>query len=74
MSLEGKQSAFPWVANDSGRGRPFDQEYGITVRDYFAAQALIGFMRSATPYNGDWSLNAINAYKQADAMLEARSK
>lgn len=45
---------------------------GMTMRDYFAAKALQGLI-AATP-NGDipHSRAATDAYKYADAMLEAR--
>jgi hypothetical protein len=52
---------------------------GMTLRDYFAGQALAGLM-SATDADGEWT--AVNgaepnaaryAYRAADAMLAARS-
>lgn len=47
---------------------------GMTLRDYFAGQALIGMMRTMVPYSNEYERNAFNAYKQADAMLAARSR
>ncbi len=45
---------------------------GLRLRDYFAAQALIGMMRAMVPYSGDFERSARDAYKQADAMLQVR--
>jgi hypothetical protein len=48
---------------------------GMTLRDYFAAKAMAAYASSA-----DWRIDmgpeetAFAAYKQADAMLEARNK
>ncbi len=52
-------------------GYPFPDS-GMTIRDYFAAKAITGFLRA-----GDDSLVsaddvAAEAYKLADAMLRAR--
>lgn len=57
---------------DGGSAFPTDGEYlssGMTLRDYFAGQALIGFIVS-TEQNGNDT--AANAYAFADAMLDAR--
>jgi hypothetical protein len=42
---------------------------GMTLRDYFAAQAMMGIQARV-----NWSVDDVAeiAYKQADAMLEAR--
>lgn len=50
---------------------------GMTLRDYFAAKAMQGFMylvahNAHTPANSPEGL-AAEAYRQADAMLKARS-
>ena len=49
------------------------QEQGMTLRDYFAGQALAGYMASE---NTDSTLATIAewSYRAADAMLEAREK
>jgi len=57
------------VTDDKGSAKI---EGGITLRDYFAAAALTGIMASPTasaetPYHV-----ANDAYRLADAMLEAR--
>lgn len=44
-------------------------KYGMTLRDYFAANALIGWRESmGTTYEQDAEI----AYRMADPMLEAR--
>lgn len=46
---------------------------GMSLRDYFAGQALAGFC--ADPNNsGDHDLHAKCSYERADAMLKARAK
>lgn len=49
---------------------------GMTLRDYFAAQAITGIMGSRAYVDGEWDTNimAEQAYEIADAMLEARKK
>lgn len=48
---------------------------GMDLRDYFAAQAMQAFCsRSDTPLAFDALITAKNAYKMADAMMEARKK
>lgn len=48
---------------------------GMSLRDYFAAHALIGVM-IVHPNNHSYSEDAMaaDAYRLADAMLEARKK
>ena len=60
-------SAFP-----SPTGNPM-QDGGITVRDFFAAKAILGlipFLQQNSPINEF----AIRAYQIADAMLAERAK
>ena len=50
---------------------------GMTLRDWFAGQALAGVL--ANPAEGSWGTNeapnaATNAYQMADAMLARRAK
>lgn len=66
-------SAFPW-ANDA------DKQYnwihrGMTLRDYFAAQAMQGWLllpKVAKHLDGDFDGVATWSYHMADAMLKAR--
>jgi hypothetical protein len=63
--------AFP-VTTDHGSVYPLP---GMTLRDYFAAAAMQGFM--AGPHYSayrTWSQDAQSAYEMADAMLAERTK
>ena len=44
---------------------------GMTLRDYFAAQALQGLIASDA-HDGTFLSNAMDAYQYADMMLKAR--
>ncbi|WDA36429.1 hypothetical protein [Sphingobium sp. YC-XJ3] len=70
MMASNNPSAFP-VPNDANvNGDP-----GMTLRDWFAGQALAGMMASEAgiqPYPQDWA--AERAFLIADAMLLERSK
>lgn len=57
--------AFPHI--DSGCGR---FEEGMTLRDYFAAKAMQGFISRGGNYDAEF--DADRAYAFADAMLKAR--
>lgn len=63
--------AFPWdEKNDDGsyyHGTP-----GMTLRDYFAGQALITLTETGMAHKMKASMVAQAAYEIADAMLEAR--
>jgi hypothetical protein len=54
---------------------PYDDQEGMTLRDYFAAKAMQGFVSDP-----DWRVDmmpdetARAAYHQADAMLRAREQ
>ena len=71
--------------NDGGPAFPFNyggfgQNQGMTLRDYFAAQALSGMLAysNVNHQNGNWVENCTEkgvadmAYSYADAMIEAR--
>ena len=65
-------AAFPYAAVHGCNG-----EYGMTLRDYFAAKAMVAFINKDEWQStvGEISVNvAFNAYSLADAMLEAREK
>jgi len=47
-----------------------DGIWGMTLRDYFAAKALQGFLTN--PLNARFEQIATTCYKAADAMLKAR--
>ncbi len=68
--------AFPvWELN--GNGQPEMTEFGMTLRDYFAAKAMQGLLAAQIhgfndrPANGPF---ASMAYEMADAMLRARTQ
>lgn len=46
---------------------------GMTLRDYFAAKAMEGFLVCDVKYASDADMIARDAYVMADAMLKARS-
>jgi hypothetical protein len=50
---------------------PNSWEYGMTLRDWFASQALAGLLRDGIDVF-DINVTANDAYKMADAMLRAR--
>ena len=62
-----KQSAFPIS------GSQYRHTEGMTLRDYFAAKAMQGFMANkANPMHFQPENDAAWAYTIADAMLKAR--
>ena len=65
--------AFPTITWDFG-----GETDGMTMRDYFAAKAMQGFIRGAKGMFGDVIDTdeniAKSAYKMADAMLAEREK
>lgn len=46
---------------------------GMSLRDYFAGQALAGYLARGDPI-GSYENAAIISYRQADAMLSARAQ
>ena len=52
---------------------PDENNYGISIRDYFAAKAMQGVMACNGVYDDEKKL-ARWCYEQADAMLEAREQ
>lgn len=65
--------AFPERAND-GYGCPVTVG-GMTLRDWFAGQALVGLLAGDPGYESeDADSAAEDAFMYADAMLAARSK
>jgi hypothetical protein len=64
--------AFPQIELHQVTGHPFAQHFGMTLRDYFAAQCLGSVMgvRTSSPPSPDSIAKA--CYALADAMLKAR--
>ncbi len=70
--IEGKSDggpAFPHDVNDGPHTRRF---YGMSLRDWFAGQALSSFIPSQN--QADVPLTVVAAYHLADAMLAQREK
>ena len=61
-------NAFPIVLPKDWEGH----EDGMTLRDYFAGQALIGYLADGVISEPQYC--ATFAYRMADAMLEARGE
>lgn len=47
--------------------------HGMTLRDWFAGQALVGYL-SCPNWQGDMQEVAADCYNQADAMIAARGE
>lgn len=47
-------------------------EYGISLRDWFAGQAMVAYARESRPLYCRFESVAIDAYALADTMLEVR--
>lgn len=84
MSKDNGGSAFPEMETDMSHDRDVGKDYprtysygGMSLRDYFAGQALAGLMTSQTS-EGEWRYDARqaadNAYCVAEAMLERRNR
>lgn len=67
--------AFPWNQHQNEDGTwDQDGEQGMTLRDYFAAESLGGFLSHPECTASSPENDAKWAYKYADAMLKERSK
>lgn len=68
--------------NNGGPAFPGERGHGLTIRDYFAAKAMQGYIAymgceaEATGFMGGQNSKvlALNAYKFADAMIVEREK
>jgi hypothetical protein len=70
-------NAFPLPALTIDGVGGYPSQPGMTLRDWFAGQALAGICSSTTDEfreTTDWSIEASDAYRAADAMLEARAE
>lgn len=61
------------MSDNGGFAFPNNGDAGMTLRDYFAGQALVGLLVTNNPYLplGDM---ATLSYGMADSMLKARKK
>lgn len=60
-----------------GEGEDYEAEYGMTLRDWFAGQALAGLLANPTICQGsrvEMQCCDIMAYQRADGMLLQRTK
>jgi hypothetical protein len=69
MGKNGGGPAFPLRNTDPDDYIPFP---GMTLRDYFAGQALIGMLAAKGIYYDEVAVK--NAYRYADAMLAERER
>ena len=65
-------AAFPRDSYTDKEAGLIVQQNGMSLRDWFAGQALAGFGANPETYSWDYSVMARAAYAQADAMLAAR--
>ena len=69
--IDNSPAAFPVTPTDrSGQYGPI--EYGMSLRDYFAGQALVGLL-SGGGYD-KWACVAEDSYNIADAMISEKWK
>jgi hypothetical protein len=66
-------AAFPIDTNDSS---PLHAETGMSLRDWFAGQAITTMISKCEDRDGGWDAGAVAAgcYLLADAMLAARNQ
>jgi hypothetical protein len=71
MAKDDGGSAFPINERNSDGGH-FYSNLGMTLRDYFAGQALVGLIGTG---GGNYTAERARfAYEQADAMIAERAK
>ena len=66
-------SAFPFAPMGEARAGQYSGSFGMTLRDWFAGQALAGFLAGKVNATGDDQL-AKFCYMSADAMIAERKK
>lgn len=69
-----KETGGPAFAASGHPGQQFVQQEGMTIRDYFAAQAMQGIASNPEFTHWSWEVSAEEAYKYADAMIAARGQ
>lgn len=72
MTMTYIPQAFPCL--DSSDGALAMRDPGMTLRDWFAGQALAGMLANSADNWSDHSFAAKWAYEAADAMLAERAK
>jgi hypothetical protein len=71
MNKETGGPAYPTTQYANGIS-PSGHSQGMTLRDYFAAKAMLGLLTSTRISKPDWIAN--DSYEMADAMLKAREE
>ena len=73
-SINNGGPAFPLPASTQPNGEHQWHEYGMSLRDYFAGQALAGLLTQLAEDEFGPGHFAKASYEMADAMLAARNK
>ena len=76
MSDKNDRPAFPYTEYNQD-GSLYNTERGMSLRDWFAGQALAGFCANQNAFPTEqWHFDALadDAYRMADATLAAREK
>lgn len=73
MSMNDKDGGPAFPREDYQTDRAPGQ-HGMSLRDWFAGQALAGMLAGDKTESGAWSAFALDAYNAADAMLKEREK
>lgn len=68
------KQAFPVIQNKNTSAHYECTDPGMTLRDYFAAKAMGGFLVCDVKYASDADMIARDAYTIADAMIKARGQ
>lgn len=66
--------AFPFDEKNSYDGSHYHSHEGMSLRDWFAGQALAGFVVRQSAAFSDAETGAKFAYRYADAMMAEREK
>lgn len=74
MSEKPNPPAFPSCVEYFPKDKNYRDEQGMTLRDYFAAAALQGYIHADNDTSGHEEGYARCAYKMADAMLKERER
>jgi len=68
-------SAFPMIIDNPNRSQTqFLTIQGMSLRDYFAAAAMQGYIAAGLPSDVSYRDMAEKVYRAADAMLEERDR
>ena len=62
----------PFSVDDVDPDITYPAHAGLSMRDYFAAKAMVGIIAHPEGPAGLWDKCALQAYEVADAMLKAR--